>query len=167
MAAPIRMTTTTRAVLHALAETAGETTGLAIQHATGLKSGTVYPILARLAANDLAIARWESEQEWTDGGMDRPRRKYYTLTPAGRALAGDRPAASARSAGIDGALADRFAAQLLREFAKDPRAHQVTELGGYLPELTALDLPDSEYDKLADAIYQACERAVITIPEED
>ncbi|GAA0990847.1 PadR family transcriptional regulator [Acrocarpospora macrocephala] len=45
---------------------------------TGLKSGTLYPILIRLADRGLLEARWEDEQP-----VGRPRRHLYRLTPEG------------------------------------------------------------------------------------
>jgi DNA-binding PadR family transcriptional regulator len=55
--------------------------GFDILDATGLPSGTVYPILRRLEQDGLATSRWESarlaQQE------QRPPRRYYVLTPAG------------------------------------------------------------------------------------
>ena len=55
--------------------------GFDILDATGLPSGTVYPILRRLEEDGLATSRWENarlaQQE------QRPPRRYYVLTPAG------------------------------------------------------------------------------------
>ena len=49
---------------------------------TGLKSGTLYPILIRLADRGLVEARWEEEQP-----AGRPRRHLYRLTAAGASVA--------------------------------------------------------------------------------
>ena len=57
--------------------------GYAIARDTGLKSGTLYPILIRLADRGLMEARWEDEQP-----AGRPRRHLYRLTPEGIARAG-------------------------------------------------------------------------------
>jgi DNA-binding PadR family transcriptional regulator len=57
--------------------------GYAIARDTGLKSGTLYPILIRLADRGLMEARWEDEQP-----TGRPRRHLYRLTPEGLARAG-------------------------------------------------------------------------------
>jgi PadR family transcriptional regulator, regulatory protein PadR len=57
--------------------------GYAIARDTGLKSGTLYPILIRLADRGLMEARWEDEQP-----AGRPRRHMYRLTPEGLARAG-------------------------------------------------------------------------------
>ena len=56
--------------------------GYALAGQTGLKSGTLYPILIRLADRELLEACWQDEP--TPG---RPRRHLYRLTPAGLAAA--------------------------------------------------------------------------------
>ena len=56
--------------------------GYAIARETGLKSGTLYPILIRLADRGLMEASWEDEQP-----AGRPRRHLYRLTPEGLAIA--------------------------------------------------------------------------------
>ena len=56
--------------------------GYAIARDTGLKSGTLYPILVRLADRGLMEACWEDEQP-----TGRPRRHLYRLTPDGLASA--------------------------------------------------------------------------------
>ncbi len=55
--------------------------GYGIARGTGLKSGTLYPVLIRLADRGLVEARWEDEQP------GRPRRHLYRLTPDGLAIA--------------------------------------------------------------------------------
>lgn len=77
--------------------------GYDLARETGLKSGTLYPILIRLAERDLVEASWETEQP-----AGRPRRHLYQLTSAGLAAAQDalaarparqvRPAAAKRAA---------------------------------------------------------------------
>jgi DNA-binding PadR family transcriptional regulator len=52
--------------------------GYGIARDTGLKSGTLYPVLIRLADRGLVEARWEDEQP-----AGRPRRHLYRLTPEG------------------------------------------------------------------------------------
>jgi len=47
-----------------------------------LKSGTLYPVLIRLADRGLVEACWEDEQP-----AGRPRRHLYRLTPDGLAAA--------------------------------------------------------------------------------
>lgn len=65
---------------------AGTNYGLDLVARTGLPSGTVYPTLGRLRKGGLVETRWEDARVAEDEG--RPRRRYYTLTPAGvRALA--------------------------------------------------------------------------------
>jgi PadR family transcriptional regulator, regulatory protein PadR len=56
--------------------------GYGIARDTGLKSGTLYPILIRLADRGLIEARWEDEQP-----AGRPRRHLYRLTADGLAAA--------------------------------------------------------------------------------
>ena len=59
--------------------------GFDIMDATGLPSGTVYPILRRLEDEALAASRWEDPAKAQR--EQRPPRRYYELTPEGRALA--------------------------------------------------------------------------------
>ena len=81
--------------------------GYALAKQTGLKSGTLYPILIRLADRGLVEACWQDEP--TPG---RPRRHLYRLTAAGlasaRAALADaaRPAATraARTRAVRGAV---------------------------------------------------------------
>jgi len=54
--------------------------GYAMAKQTGLKSGTLYPILIRLADRGLVEACWEDEPQ-----PGRPRRHLYRLTAAGLA----------------------------------------------------------------------------------
>jgi PadR family transcriptional regulator, regulatory protein PadR len=56
--------------------------GYGIARNTGLKSGTLYPVLVRLADRGLVEACWEDEQP-----AGRPRRHLYRLTPDGLAAA--------------------------------------------------------------------------------
>ena len=73
----------TLAVLAALcAQPSAWQHGYAIARDTGLKSGTLYPILVRLADRGLMEACWEDEQP-----TGRPRRHLYRLTPTGLASA--------------------------------------------------------------------------------
>jgi PadR family transcriptional regulator, regulatory protein PadR len=74
-----RFSTQTLSVLAALcAEPAGWRHGYGIAKDTGLKSGSLYPILIRLAERGLVEACWEEEQP-----AGRPRRHLYRLTPGG------------------------------------------------------------------------------------
>src|ERR1700721_1820138 len=56
--------------------------GYALARETGLKSGTLYPILIRLADRGLVEACWQDEPV-----PGRPRRHLYPLTAAGLASA--------------------------------------------------------------------------------
>jgi DNA-binding PadR family transcriptional regulator len=56
--------------------------GYALAKQTDLKSGTLYPILIRLADRGLVEARWQEEPE-----PGRPRRHLYRLTAEGLAAA--------------------------------------------------------------------------------
>ena len=56
--------------------------GYELAKQTGLKSGTLYPILIRLADRGLMEAHWQDEQQ-----AGRPRRHLYRLTPEGLATA--------------------------------------------------------------------------------
>ena len=78
-----RFSAQTLSVLAALcAEPAGWRHGYGIAKDTRLKSGSLYPILIRLAERGLVEARWEEEQP-----AGRPRRHLYRLTPDGLARA--------------------------------------------------------------------------------
>ena len=65
--------------------------GYALAKQTGLKSGTLYPILIRLADRGLVEACWQDEPE-----PGRPRRHLYRLTAAGLASAAEARARAAR-----------------------------------------------------------------------
>jgi len=56
--------------------------GFDIMDVTGLPSGTVYPALRRLEASGLLVSKWENEDAART--EQRPARKYYNLTAAGR-----------------------------------------------------------------------------------
>ena len=78
----MNVTYPTTLVLHALAS--GIRHGFDILDATGLPSGTVYPILRRLERERLVSAAWE---EATIAHQEqRPPRRYYELTAAGIAM---------------------------------------------------------------------------------
>jgi PadR family transcriptional regulator PadR len=81
----VRITYPTALVLHALF--AGHHHGFDIMDATGLPSGTVYPILRRLEAEGCTRSRWE--KEGVARREQRPPRRYYELTAAGRSAARD------------------------------------------------------------------------------
>jgi DNA-binding PadR family transcriptional regulator len=67
--------------------------GYALAKQTGLKSGTLYPILIRLADRGLVEACWQDEPR-----PGRPRRHLYRLTAAGLASAAEALASAARPA---------------------------------------------------------------------
>jgi DNA-binding PadR family transcriptional regulator len=73
---------------------------------TGLKAGSLYPILIRLADRGLLEARWEPA-----GPPGRPPRHLYRLTPAGLevALAHSAAAGSARGRSAAAARSARSA----------------------------------------------------------
>jgi PadR family transcriptional regulator PadR len=88
----------TVAVLTALAEAgAGWSHGYDLCRALGLKAGTVYPILIRLAERGQVETSWEA-----DPPRGRPARHLYRLTTAGAEFA--RTVAASARAG-DGAPA--------------------------------------------------------------
>jgi PadR family transcriptional regulator, regulatory protein PadR len=64
--------------------------GYALAKQTGLKSGTLYPILIRLADRGLVEACWQDEPQ-----PGRPRRHLYRLTADGLAVAADALAGAA------------------------------------------------------------------------
>src|ERR1700690_1795885 len=59
--------------------------GFDIMEVTGLPSGTVYPALRRLEGDELVASQWEAEAAPTASG--RPARRYYEITPPGKAAA--------------------------------------------------------------------------------
>jgi PadR family transcriptional regulator, regulatory protein PadR len=78
----MNVTYPTALVLQALAH--GSRYGFDVMDATGLASGTVYPILRRIEREGLVRAHWENagiaQRE------QRPPRRYYELTAEGEAL---------------------------------------------------------------------------------
>jgi PadR family transcriptional regulator, regulatory protein PadR len=76
-----RLTHATALILHAI--DAGFVYGLSITGMTGLPSGTIYPAMRRMEEDRLIRSRWE-RQAIADREQ-RPPRKYYQLTAAGRA----------------------------------------------------------------------------------
>ena len=79
------MTYPTAAVLMAIRH--GHRYGFDVMDATGLPDGTVYPILRRLERRGVLSAAWEDEAKARRD--QRPARRYYQLTPKGRATAED------------------------------------------------------------------------------
>jgi PadR family transcriptional regulator PadR len=81
----MHMTMTTALVLARLAAAApGELYGRQIMSMTGLRSGTIYPILARLEGHGLVESRREMINPELEG---RPARRFYRLTDTGKAEA--------------------------------------------------------------------------------
>jgi DNA-binding PadR family transcriptional regulator len=60
----------------------GQVYGFSMMEATGLASGTVYPALRRLERDGLIQSQWEKQSVADE--EQRPPRKYYKLTRAGR-----------------------------------------------------------------------------------
>jgi DNA-binding PadR family transcriptional regulator len=92
----LRMSAQTLQVLDAfLQNPTGWKYGYDISRNTGLKSGTLYPILIRLAERKLLETGWETVE------AGRPPRHLYRLTPDGLRFAREHPAApaAARPAG--------------------------------------------------------------------
>jgi DNA-binding PadR family transcriptional regulator len=81
----IRLTQATALIVRALA--AGHRHGFEIMEVSGLPSGTVYPALRRLERQRMVRSAWEAARDARDAG--RPRRRVYTLTAAGEALASE------------------------------------------------------------------------------
>lgn len=75
-----RLSHTAALILQAL--DAGFVYGFSIMEMTGLPSGTVYPAMRRLERDELILSRWE-RQSIADAEQ-RPLRKYYKLTAAGK-----------------------------------------------------------------------------------
>lgn len=76
-----RMTLSTQAVLRAFTtDPAKDRYGLELSAVTGLPSGTLHPILARLEALGWVDSLWEDIDVRKEG---RPRRRYYRLNPEG------------------------------------------------------------------------------------
>jgi PadR family transcriptional regulator PadR len=97
-------------VLEVLLTGDDELYGLKIAELSGLKTGTVYPILARLAEVGWVDSHWEREERGERG----PRRRFYRFNPEGlaaaRAVVRERRPAATRTA----ALRPRPAGGLMR-----------------------------------------------------
>jgi PadR family transcriptional regulator, regulatory protein PadR len=77
-----KLSHTAALILHAL--DAGFVYGFSIMEMTGLPSGTVYPAMRRLERDELIRSHWE-RQSIADAEQ-RPPRKYYKLTAAGKVI---------------------------------------------------------------------------------
>jgi DNA-binding PadR family transcriptional regulator len=80
MASETKLSHTAAMILQAI--DTGCVYGFSIMEMTGLPSGTVYPAMRRLERDELISSRWE-RQSIADAEQ-RPARKYYKLTAAGR-----------------------------------------------------------------------------------
>jgi PadR family transcriptional regulator, regulatory protein PadR len=106
MAHRAKLSGQTLAVLQALiADPFSWRHGYDLARETGLKSGSLYPILVRLADRELVEARWEDVQP-----AGRPRRHLYRLTSGGLTAA---EAALARPARVPGPAPVRTPARAL------------------------------------------------------
>jgi PadR family transcriptional regulator PadR len=77
----MRITIPTARILAALlAEPDADRYGLELMQATGLASGSLYPILHRLQGAGWVEARWEQIDPGAEG---RPARRFYRLTADG------------------------------------------------------------------------------------
>ena len=61
---------------------AGQVYGFSVMEMTGLPSGTVYPAMRRLERDELIVGKWEAQA--IADAEQRPPRKYYKLTRAGK-----------------------------------------------------------------------------------
>lgn len=94
MVTPVRMSRQTIALFKAfLAQPRDWRYGYDLSRETGLKSGTLYPILMRLAKRGWLHTRWTEPEE-----LGRPPRHMYRLTPDGlRAARASLPAKRAHA----------------------------------------------------------------------
>lgn len=82
-----------RKVLAALLEArASWSYGYVLCRETGVKSGTLYPLLIRLEAKGYLEAQWLEPE-----APGRPPRHAYRLTPSGVSLARENPPAASRA----------------------------------------------------------------------
>lgn len=80
MATEAKLSHTAAMILQAVS--AGYLYGFSLMEVTGLPSGTVYPAMRRMERDGLIRSQWE-KQSIADVEQ-RPPRKYYKLTAAGR-----------------------------------------------------------------------------------
>ena len=81
MAPEAKLSHTAAMILQAIAS--GCIYGFSIMEMTGLPSGTVYPAMRRLERDVLIRSSWEKQS--IAEAEQRPARKYYKLTAAGKA----------------------------------------------------------------------------------
>jgi len=80
MVAERKLSHTAALILHAI--DVGYVYGFSVMETTGLPSGTVYPAMRRLEADGLICSHWEKQA--VADAEQRPLRKYYRLTTAGK-----------------------------------------------------------------------------------
>jgi PadR family transcriptional regulator PadR len=73
--------------------------GYALSKETGLKSGTLYPILMRLGDQGLLTSRWKDAEQ-----LGRPPRHVYRLTTTGLAFARDQAEGSVEPGSVYGPI---------------------------------------------------------------
>ena len=98
--AKISLSLSGTAILQAVAQGYGY--GFDIMDVTGLPSGTVYPALRRLETAGLVESKWEDEAAAHKD--QRPARKYYKLSGAGKAALSE---AMGRYRRLEGTLAKK------------------------------------------------------------
>lgn len=76
-----QMTYQTLQLLTAAASCKSEVSGAMLMRMTQIRSGTAYPILARLEAAGWLKSRWEDVEA---SKVKRPRRRLYRILAAGR-----------------------------------------------------------------------------------
>jgi PadR family transcriptional regulator, regulatory protein PadR len=82
---PMRISHQMKRVLQAFLDAPTEETyGFALSQVTGLRAGTLYPVLRRLLDEGWLSERWEEINESVEG---RRRRRYYRLTGLGESRA--------------------------------------------------------------------------------
>src|ERR1700676_4267928 len=80
MAVEVKLSHTAAMILQAI--NSGYVYGFSVMEMTGLPSGTVYPAMRRLERDDLIRSHWG--QQTIADAEQRPARKYYKLTRAGK-----------------------------------------------------------------------------------
>lgn len=73
--------------------------GYALSKETGIKSGTLYPILIRLGDQGLLASRWKDAEQ-----PGRPPRHVYRLTPTGLAFAREQAEVSVEPGAVFGPI---------------------------------------------------------------
>ena len=94
-ALPVKLTRVNRRRLLVLLTDAANLGGSTIWRLAGGSAGWLYVFLAKLEDAGLVTSEWEAPEP-----LDRPRRRFYRLTPEGRAAAMQR-STSRRESGDD------------------------------------------------------------------